>query len=255
MKTFYKGLVCPSKNHSGRNNKGRITVRHQEGGCKTLYRKVNFNLTFQNIKDNYQLVRIEYDPNRSCFIGLVYHFGNKKYDYILLPEGLKIQDYLLNSSESFFKIKPGYRTSLNNFPLGTLVHNISLDPLKGNGVLCRSKGNYAKILQKNINKKYVRLKLPSGEERLILGSCLATMGIVSSLTKSFGTKNAGYSRRLGRRPSVRGVVMNPVDHPHGGGEGRTSGGRCSVTPWGKLTKGKPTVFKKNRHITKTRKQV
>lgn len=255
MKTFYKNLVCSLKNHSGRNNKGRITVRHQQGGCKNLYRKINFNLPFSMKGDNYQLVRSEYDPNRSCFIGLVYHFGSKKYDYILLPDGLNPSDYILNPSETFFKMKPGYRSSLNKFPLGTLVHNISLESSNGKGVLCRSKGNYAKILQKNINQKHVRLKLPSGEERLILGTCKATMGVVSSLEKPSGAKNAGYSRRLGKRPSVRGVVMNPVDHPHGGGEGRTSGGRCSVSPWGKLTKGKPTVFKKNKNITKTRKQV
>jgi len=254
MKKFYKSLISPLKNYSGRNRKGRITVRHQEGGCKTLYRKINFNLPFSDLKDNYKLIRIEYDPNRNCFIGLLYNYDTSRCNYILLPEGLKVEDYLLNSSESTFSMKPGYRTELKNLPLGTLAHNLSLDPMKGTGLLCRSKGSYAKILQKNINKKYVRVKLPSGEERLVLGNCRATVGMVSTKLKSVGTKNAGYSRRLGKRPSVRGVAMNPVDHPHGGGEGRTSGGRCSVSPWGKLTKGKPTVYRKKKYVIQSRKQ-
>lgn len=255
MKKFYKSLICSLKTYSGRNRKGRITVRHREGGCKALYRKINFNLPFMGLRDNYKLIRVEYDPNRNCFIGLLYNYNANKFDYILLPEGLNVEDYLLNSSEPAFSIKPGYRTELKNLPLGTLVHNLSLDPIKGLGLLCRSKGSYAKILQKNINKKYVRVKLPSGEERLILDNCRATIGMVSGKFKSAGTKNAGYSRRLGKRPSVRGVAMNPVDHPHGGGEGRTSGGRCSVSPWGKLTKGKPTVYKKKKYVIRSRKQL
>merc|ERR1712087_934197 len=116
------------------------------------------------------------------------------------------------------------------------------------GILCRSKGSFAKILQKNIKKKYVKIRLPSGEERLVHGLCKATLGTVSSCQKKIGKKNAGWSRRMGKRPSVRGVAMNPVDHPHGGGEGRTSGGRCSVSPWGWLTIGKPTVSKKKKKI-------
>jgi large subunit ribosomal protein L2 len=254
MKFFYKSLVTSTKVHSGRNNTGQITCRHKGGGCKTLYRKVDFDLSFSNNFDNYKLIRTEYDPNRSCFLGLLYNYGFNSYSYILLPKGLEVSDYLLNPSEFFFKVKPGYRASLDDFSLGNLVHNISLSPLKGKGVLCRSKGTYAKILQKNVKNKYVRIKLPSGEERLVLGTCKATLGVLSSLSKSQGKKNAGYSRRLGKRPSVRGVAMNPVDHPHGGGEGRTSGGRCSVSPWGKLTKGKPTVYKKKNYVIKTRKQ-
>jgi large subunit ribosomal protein L2 len=256
MKSFYKSLVLSKKNNSGRNNTGKITVRHKEGGCKNLYRQVNFNLSFDNSNSNYKLVRSEYDPNRSAYIGLIYDYAQSKYDYIILPEGLEKDEYILNSKEFFFKMKPGYRTSLSEFPLGTFVHNLSLNHNNGKGVLCRSRGNYAKILQKNVKGHYVRVKLPSGEERLIHESCKATFGMVSSISKSIGKKNAGRSRRLGKRPTVRGVVMNPVDHPHGGGEGRTSGGRFSVSPWGKLSIGKPTRSKKKKSmIIKTRKQI
>jgi large subunit ribosomal protein L2 len=256
MKSFYKSLVISKKTNSGRNNTGQITIRHQEGGCKPLYRRVNFNLPFNNKEDNYKLIRSEYDPNRSAFIALVYNFGNCKYDYIILPEGLNTNEYIVNPNEIFFKMKPGYRTVLTEFPLGAFVHNLSLKPNKGLGVLCRSRGNYAKILQKNVKGQYVRVKLPSGEERLLHKDCKATFGIVSLASKSIGKKNAGRSRRLGKRPSVRGVAMNPVDHPHGGGEGKTSGGRFSVSPWGKLSIGKPTRSnKKNSMIVKSRKQV
>jgi large subunit ribosomal protein L2 len=255
MKLFYKNLVCSKKNYSGRNNKGVITVRHKEGGCKTLYRKINFDLSFVKLQDNYVLIRSEYDPNRSAFIGLVYNYANKKFDYILLPQGLSRGDHIYNSAESAFKIKPGYRANLEDFTLGSFVHNISLNTTSPKGVFCRSNGNFAKILQKKVKKHYVRLKLPSGEERLIHGKCKASFGVVSSLVKQTGIKNAGRSRRLGRRPTVRGVAMNPVDHPHGGGEGKTSGGRFSVSPWGKLAIGKPTRFKKDSMIIKTRRQV
>jgi len=253
MKYFYKSLVISKKRKAGRNSNGRISVRRRQGGCCYLYRKINFNLSFNN-KDNYKLIRIEYDPNRSAYIGLVYNFNNSLYNYILLPEGLVLNDLILNPSELSFKRKSGFRTFLFNFPLGSLIHNISLS-LSGKGILCRSRGNFAKILQKNIKNKYVRIKLPSGEERLVHHNCKATLGIVSNLKKSVKKKNAGWSRRMGKRPSVRGVAMNPVDHPHGGGEGRTSGGRCSVSPWGKLTIGKPTVYKKNSMIIRSRKQL
>ena len=138
--------------------------------------------------------------------------------------------------------------------MGTLIHNISLNSNEGKGVLCRANSTYAKILQKKVHGKYVRIKLPSGEERLVHEKNKATIGSVSSIKKSIGQNNAGRSRRLGIRPSVRGVAMNPVDHPHGGGEGRTSGGRCSVTPWGKITKGQPTVKKKSSLIVLRRNQ-
>lgn len=252
MKLFYKKLVCSKKVKSGRNNTGKIVVRRKQGGVSNLYRKINYNLTF-NFNDNYKLLRIEYDPNRSSFIGLVYNFGNNVYDYILLPNNLSVGDYLLNPREFFFKKKPGFRTNLYKITLGSLIHNISLGN-SNKGILCRSRGTFAKILQKNIKGRYVKLRLPSGEERLVNSYCKATLGIVSSLEKSYGTINAGWSRRMGNRPSVRGVAMNPVDHPHGGGEGKTSGGRPSVSPWGKITIGKPTS-KKNKMVIVSRKQI
>jgi len=252
MKQFYKGLVISKKQKSGRGRNGRICVRRRQGGCSSLYRIVNFDLSF-SYNDNYKVVRIEYDPNRSSFIGLLYNYKDSSFHYIILPDGLVINDFLLNSFESSFKRKSGFRTYLKDFPLGSLIHNISLSVL-GKGILCRSRGSFAKVLQKNIKNKYVRIRLPSGEERLIHQNCKATLGIVSNIQKRIKKKNAGWSRRMGNRPSVRGVAMNPVDHPHGGGEGRTSGGRCSVSPWGKLTKGKPTVFKKNKMVIFSRKQ-
>jgi len=254
MKLFYKSLVTSKKHKSGRSRNGYICVRRRQGGCSVLYRKVNFNLLF-NINDNYKLIRSEYDPNRSSFIGLVYNYRNKGFSYILLPEGLSVNEMILNPFEDAFKRKPGFRTCLEHFPLGSLVHNISLS-VTGCGVLCRSRGSFAKILQKNVKNKYIRIRLPSGEERLVHKYCKATLGTVSNIKKNIKKKNAGWARRMGKRPAVRGVAMNPVDHPHGGGEGRTSGGRCSVSPWGKLTIGKPTVSKKKnkKNIIKFRKQ-
>lgn len=253
MKKFYKGLVNSKKQKSGRDRNGRICVRRRQGGCSSLYRKINFNLFFGK-GDNYKLVRIEYDPNRSAFIGLVYNFNDNSFNYILLPEKLAVNEMILNPCESSYRPKPGFRTFLYDLPLGSIIHNISLR-INGKGVLCRSKGSFAKILQKNIKKKYIRLRLPSGEERLVHQYCKGTLGSVSNISKGIGNKNAGWSRRKGNRPSVRGVAMNPVDHPHGGGEGRTSGGRCSVSPWGKITIGKPTVKKINKMIIRSRKQV
>jgi ribosomal protein L2 len=146
MKLFYKGLVIGKKHKSGRGRNGRICVRRRQGGCSVLYRKVNFNLLF-NSKDNYQLIRSEYDPNRSSFIGLLYNYNTQTFNYILLPEGLSVNEFILNSSEESFKRKPGFRSHLDYFPLGSLVHNISLSIL-GHGLLCRSRGSFAKILQK-----------------------------------------------------------------------------------------------------------
>jgi len=245
MKFFYKGLVTSKKQKAGRSRAGNICVRRKEGRMSSLYRKVNFNLSFE-FKDNYKLVRTEYDPNRSAFLGLLYNFKDSSFHYILLPEGLVLNDIILNPFEESFKKKPGFRTFLHKFPLGSIIHNIS-SSVVGKGIFSRSCGSFAKILQKNIKNKYVRIRLSSGEERLIHQSCKATLGIVSSKKKSIKKKNAGWSRRMGKRPSVRGVAMNPVDHPHGGGEGRTSGGRCSVSPWGKLTIGKKTVYKKKNY--------
>ena len=150
MKFFFKGLVTSKKQKSGRGRNGKICVRRKQGGCSSLYRKVNFNLPF-NFQDNYKLVRVEYDPNRSSYIGLIYNYKNTLFHYILLPEHLAVNDVLLNSHEPSFKRKPGFRTYLNDFPLGSLVHNISLSVL-GKGILCRSRGSFAKILQKGIKK-------------------------------------------------------------------------------------------------------
>lgn len=252
MKFFYKGLVISKKKKAGRSRAGKICVRRRQGRVSSLYRKVNFNLSFTK-NNNYKLVRIEYDPNRSAFIGLLYNFKDSSFDYILLPKGLALNEIILNSFEGSFKKKPGFRTFLYNFPLGSIIHNISLS-LTGNGIFSRSRGSFAKILQKNIKNNYVRIRLPSGEERLVHHNCKATLGIVSDKKKYIKKKKAGWSRLMGKRPSVRGVAMNPVDHPHGGGEGRTSGGRCSVSPWGKLTIGKKTVFKKRSTIIRSRKQ-
>jgi len=146
MKYFYKGLVNSKKNKAGRNRNGRISVRRRGGGCFRLYRKVNFNLSF-DYNNNYKLIRVEYDPNRSSFLGLVYNFKNNYFNYIILPDGLSVNDLILNPSEISFKRKPGFRTFIKYFSLGSLIHNISLD-LKGKGIICRSRGSYAKILQK-----------------------------------------------------------------------------------------------------------
>jgi len=181
MKKFYKGLVTSKKQKSGRDRNGRICVRRRQGSCSSLYRIINFDLSF-NINDNYKVVRIEYDPNRSAFLGLLYNYKDSSFNYIILPDGLFVNDILLNSFESSFKRKSGFRTYLKKFPLGSLIHNISLS-FSGKGILCRSRGSFAKILQKNIKNKYVRIRLPSGEERLVHQDCKATLGIVSNIKK------------------------------------------------------------------------
>ena len=191
MKSFFKGLVTSKKQKSGRGRNGKICVRRKQGGCSSLYRKVNFNLLF-NFNDNYKLVRIEYDPNRSSYIGLIYNYKNSSFNYILLPEHLELNDVLSNSYELSFKRKPGFRSYLNDFPLGSLVHNISLS-VSGEGILCRSRGSFAKILQKDIKNKYIRIRLPSGEERLIHQLCKATLGTISNKKKRIKKKK----RRLG----------------------------------------------------------
>jgi len=199
MKLFYKGLVIGKKHKAGRNRNGRICVRRRQGGCDVLYRKVNFNLSFTS-KDNYQLVRSEYDPNRSSFIGLLYNYKDQKFTYILLPEGLAINELILNSFENSFKRKPGFRSYLDYFPLGSLVHNISLSNL-GHGLLCRSRGSFAKILQKNVKNKYIRIRLPSGEERLVHKFCKATLGTVANIKKSIKKKKCRLGSSYGK-PSV-----------------------------------------------------
>jgi len=229
----HAALLKPKKQKSGRNNQGRITSRHRGGGHKKHYRLIDF----KRIKDGIpaKVETIEYDPNRSANIALVlYADGERK--YIISPEGLSVGDEIISGEES--PIKTGNTLSLKHMPLGTVVHCIELFPGKG-AQLSRSAGTSAQILA--IEGRYVTLRLRSGEVRRVLSDCRATIGSVSNPEHSLRSiGKAGAKRWLGIRPSVRGVAMNPVDHPHGGGEGKTSGGRHPVTPWGVPTKGYKT---------------
>ena len=242
-KSLTKGLT----KKGGRNNLGRITVRHQGGGAKRLYREIDFKR--QKVDSFATVERIEYDPNRSAFIALiVYDEGDKS--YILAPQRLNVGDKVISASKA--DIKPGNTMPFSGMPVGTIVHNIELKAGKG-GQIARSAGTYAQFIGRDGG--YAQLRLSSGEVRVVRQECLATIGAVSNPDNSnqnFG--KAGRSRYLGRRPTVRGVVMNPIDHPHGGGEGRTSGGRHPVTPWGKPTKGAKTRSNKstNKYIIRSR---
>lgn len=236
-----KSLLVAKKSKAGRNIQGRITVRHQGGGHKQQYRKIDFKRDKINVVG--VVKSIEYDPNRSAFISLiVYRDGEKR--YILTPEGSTVGSKIVSSESA--DIKPGNTLPLNNIPVGTIVHNVELQPGKG-GQMVRSAGNSAQFLGKE--GKYAIVKLPSGETRKILLTCKATIGIVSNSDHgNVKIGKAGRNRWRGIRPTVRGVVMNPVDHPHGGGEGRTSGGRHPVSPWGTPAKGYRT--RKNKRTDK-----
>lgn len=225
----------------GRNNLGRITSRHIGGGHKKLYRIVDFK---RNKIDVEAIVeRIEYDPNRTAYIALL-KFIDGEYSYIIAPGKLKVGDKVISSESA--DIKVGNCLPLRNVPVGTIVHNVEMKIGKG-AQIARSAGAYVELVGKASG--YAQIKLRSGELRLVLLDCKATIGEVSNQDKKNTTLGkAGRSRWLGRRPTVRGVAMNPVDHPHGGGEGKTSGGRHPVTPWGKPTKGKKT--RKNKLTTK-----
>lgn len=240
-KTFkIKKLTKGFKRSNGRNNKGRITVRHRGGGHKRLYRIISFNRS-QNIEG--YVSKIVYDPNRSA--NIAYIKQDLKEYFILSPEGLQINHYIKSSFDAELKI--GNSLPLSQIPIGSLIHNISLKP-NGKGQLIRSAGTSAQLIQK-INNKYAKIRLSSGELKLILLSCYATLGVVSNINhKKIKLGKAGRSRWLNRRPVVRGVAKNPVDHPHGGGEGKTSGGRPSVTPQGRITKGKPTRKKSKKKL-------
>lgn len=240
-KTFkIKNLIKGFKRANGKNNQGKITVRHRGGGHKRLYRKISFNRS-QNIEG--YVTKILYDPNRSA--NIAYIKNDLQSHLILAPEGLNLNQYIKSSPEA--ELKVGNALPLKNIPIGSLIHNISLYP-NSKGKLIRSAGTSAQLIQK-INNKYAKIRLSSGELKLILLSCYATLGIVSNINhKKIKLGKAGRSRWLNRRPKVRGVAKNPVDHPHGGGEGKTSGGRPSVTPQGKITKGKPTRNKKKKLI-------
>ena len=236
-----KALTKGFQRANGRNNSGRITVKHRGGGHKRLYRIVNFDRFNNNIEGFTK--KILYDPNRSA--NIAYIEKDFKYYLILAPEGLKINQYIKSSPDA--DLKTGNALPLKNIPIGSLIHNISLYP-QSKGKLIRSAGTSAQLIQK-INNKYAKIRLNSGELKLVLLTCYATLGVVSNINhKIIKLGKAGRSRWLNKRPSVRGVAKNPVDHPHGGGEGKTSGGRPSVTPWGKITKGKPTRKKKKLRI-------
>jgi len=230
-KASVRALLKNLPRSAGRNSNGRITSRHKEAGAKKLYRIIDFKRNKFNIEGTVSTV--EYDPYRNCRICLIkYVDGDRR--YILQPKGLNVGDKVM-SAESGLDIKTGNAMKLINIPVGTLVHNIELNPGHG-GQLARSAGGYAQIMGRE--GKYVSLRLPSGEMRYILGECLATIGTVGN--EDFANiviGKAGRSRHLGIRPQTRGSAMNPVDHPHGGGEGKTNSGRHPVSPWGTPAKG------------------
>lgn len=229
VKALTEGLT----KSGGRNNAGRITSRHRGGGHKRSYRLIDFKRNKFDVTATVE--RIEYDPNRTAFIALI-KYEDGELAYILAPQRLDVGDKVISSKSA--DIKPGNTMPLQAMPVGTIVHNVELKPGKG-GQIARSAGTYVQYVGRD--QGYAIIRLGSGETRLVHGSCLATVGAVSNPDNSnTNTGKAGRSRWLGKRPSVRGVAMNPVDHPHGGGEGRTSGGRHPVTPWGKPTKGKRT---------------
>jgi large subunit ribosomal protein L2 len=225
-----KSLLKPIKRSGGRNSAGRMTARHRGGGHKRKYRVIDFKRNRDNIPAT--VASIEYDPNRSARIALLHYLDGKK-SYILAPDELHVGDKI--ESGAGVEIKPGNTMPLKNIPLGTHIHNIELHVGHG-GQLVRSAGVYAQLMAKE--GKYAQVKLPSGEVRMILLDCRATMGEMGNLDhENISLGKAGRYRWLGRRPHVRGVAMNPVDHPLGGGEGKSSGGRHPVTPWGVPTKG------------------
>jgi len=228
-----KALTVALKGTGGRNNTGRITSWQKGGGHKRRYRLVDFKRTKFGVPAS--VVRLEYDPNRSAFIALVEYKDGEK-SYILAPQRLKAGDVVMSGPQA--EIAPGNALPLKNIPVGTVVHNVELKPGRG-GQMARSAGSSIQVAGKD--GAHVQLRMPSGELRLVHESCLATVGAVSNpdhMNTQVG--KAGRNRWLGKRPVVRGVAMNPIDHPHGGGEGKTSGGRHPVTPWGQPTKGKKT---------------
>ncbi|HEV2572505.1 50S ribosomal protein L2 [Methylocella sp. CPCC 101449] len=233
-----KTLTEGKSQKGGRNNHGRITVRFRGGGHKQSYRLVDFKRRKLDVTATVE--RLEYDPNRTAFIALI-KYADGELSYILAPQRLSPGDTVVSGNQ--VDVKPGNAMPLSNIPVGTIVHNIEMKIGKG-GVLARSAGTYAQIVGRD--QGMVIMRLNSGEQRLVHGQCFATIGAVSNPDHmNINLGKAGRNRWLGQRPHNRGVVMNPVDHPHGGGEGRTSGGRHPVTPWGKPTKGKKTRSNKS----------
>lgn len=243
-----KSLTQGIARSGGRNNEGHETVRFRGGGHKRLYRIIDFKRDKRNIPA--KVAAIEYDPNRSARIALL-HYADGEKRYILAPLGLKVGDTVIAADKA--EIVPGNALPLANIPVGAMVHNVELKPGRG-GQLVRAAGAAAQVMAKE--GKYVTLRLPSGEMRMVLATCWATVGQVGNLDHAnVSIGKAGRTRWLGRRPHVRGTAMNPVDHPHGGGEGRTKGGRHPVSPWGQPTKGYKTRRNKrtDRFIVKRRK--
>ena len=237
------------KKSGGRNNNGRITSRRRGGGHKRRYRVVDFKRTKDAVPA--RVASIEYDPNRSARVALLHYLDGEKL-YILAPAGIQIGETVMSGPQA--DIRPGNAMALSDMPLGMTIHNIELSPGKG-GQLARSAGASAQLMARE--GKYAQLRLASGEMRLVLVTCRATIGQVGNADhENISVGKAGRSRWLGRRPRVRGVAMNPVDHPHGGGEGKTSGGRHPVTPWGVPTKGYKTRRNKrtDKFIVRRRKR-
>ena len=246
-----KSLVEPLKKNAGRNNTGRLTVRHRGGGHKRLYRLIDFKRNKDGVPA--KVATIEYDPNRSANIALL-HYADGEKRYILAPNGLKVGDTVVSGPEA--DIKVGNALPLANIPVGAIIHNIEMKPTKG-AQLVRAAGTAAQLMAKENN--YASIRMPSGEVRMVHLNCRATIGQVGNLdNENITLGKAGRTRLMGIRPTVRGVVMNPVDHPHGGGEGRSPIGRKNpVTPWGKPAIGGKTRKKKNpndKFIVKPRKK-
>jgi len=244
-----KSLLAPLKKHGGRNNQGRTTVRHQGGGHKQQYRIIDFKREKDGVPA--KVATIEYDPNRTANIALLHYVDGEK-RYILAPHGVRVGDTLFSGLQA--DIKSGNALPLSSIPVGTVVHNVELIPGRG-GQLARSAGSSIQLMAKE--GRYATLRMPSGEMRMVLANCRATVGQVGNIDQeNINIGKAGRNRWLGIRPVNRGVVMNPVDHPHGGGEGRSPVGRNPVTPWGKPALGAKTRRKKkesNRLIIKRRK--
>jgi len=249
VKTLTEGL----SSKGGRNNHGRMTARRRGGGHKRLYRRVDFKRQKYDVPATVE--RIEYDPNRSAFIALI-KYQDGEQSYILAPQRLGVGDNVIAGEQ--VDVKPGNAMRLANTPIGTIVHNVEMKRGKG-GQIARAAGTYVQLVGRDAG--YAILRLNSGETRMVRAECMATIGAVSNPDNSnIKLGKAGRKRWMGKRPSVRGVAMNPVDHPHGGGEGRSSGGRHPVTPWGKPTKGKRTrsngtsdkYILRSRHMKKKR---
>jgi large subunit ribosomal protein L2 len=248
-----KSLVEGLTKSGGRGGNGRIAVRFRGGGAKRLYRLVDFKRRKWDVPATIQ--RLEYDPNRTAFIALI-KYSDGELAYILAPQRVKAGDEIIASEK--VDVKPGNASPLRSMPIGTIIHNVELKPAKG-GQIARSAGAYAQLVGRDGG--YAQIRLNSGELRMVQDTCMATVGAVSNqdhMNENLG--KAGRVRHMGFRPHVRGVAMNPIDHPHGGGEGRTSGGRNPVTPWGKDTKGTRTRKNKatdkfiirTRHVKKAR---